>query len=226
MKPRIEPSRQRNPELSLAVNETPNGNGDGGRPALLPDRYPTPDLFICDVLDAIPKDDMASMEHPIFSLATKPDRRVFRYEHNGNTVEIVPSVKGLATIHDKDILIYCISQLIAKMNQGEKPSRTLHLTARDLLVWTNRQTDGDGYDRLRSAFERLLNQNPRRPRGRPMILLSEFLNDFFQRRNDGGGNRYQLFVFGFTWSSHSEDILSIFYIESIENIFYLRSFLF
>jgi plasmid replication initiation protein len=98
---------------------------------------------------------MASMEHPIFSLATKPDRRVFRYEHNGNKLEIVPSVKGLATIHDKDILIYCISQLIGKMNQGERPSRTLHLTARDLLVWTNRQTDGDGYDRLRSAFERL-----------------------------------------------------------------------
>src|SRR3546814_2793348 len=46
----------------------------------------------------------------------------------------------------------CSSDL---MNQGERPSRTLHLTARDLLVWTNRQTDGDGYDRLRSAFERL-----------------------------------------------------------------------
>ena len=153
MKPRIEPDRQRNPELPLAVNETPNGAE--GRPPLLPVRYPDPDLFICDVLDAIPKDDMASMEHPIFSLATKPDRRVFRYEHNGNKLEIVPSVKGLATIHDKDILIYCISQLIGKMNQGERPSRTLHLTARDLLVWTNRQTDGDGYDRLRSAFERL-----------------------------------------------------------------------
>lgn len=116
MKPRIEPDRQRNPELPLAVNETPNGAE--GRPPLLPVRYPDPDLFICDVLDAIPKDDMASMEHPIFSLATKPDRRVFRYEHNGNKLEIVPSVKGLATIHDKDILIYCISQLIGKMNQG------------------------------------------------------------------------------------------------------------
>ena len=150
---RNEPDHQRNPELPLAVNETPNGAE--GRPPLLPVRYPDPDLFICDVLDAIPKDDMASMEHPIFSLATKPDRRVFRYEHNGNKLEIVPSVKGLATIHDKDILIYCISQLIGKMNQGERPSRTLHLTARDLLVWTNRQTDGDGYDRLRSAFERL-----------------------------------------------------------------------
>ena len=152
MKPRIKATRQRNPEQALTVNETPNIDG---RSVLLPERYPTPDLFICDVLDAIPKDDMASMEHPIFSLATKPDRRIFRYEHNGNTVEIVPSVKGLATIHDKDILIYCISQLIAKMNQGEQPNRTLHLTARDLLVWTNRQTDGDGYKRLRSAFERL-----------------------------------------------------------------------
>src|SRR3546814_18774842 len=97
---------------------------------------------------------MASMEHPIFSLATKPDRRVFRYEHNGNKLEIVPSVQGLATLHDKDIMIYCISQLIGKMNQGERPHRTLHLTARDLLVWTNRQTDGARYDRLRSALER------------------------------------------------------------------------
>ena len=80
--------------MSLAVNETPNGAE--GRPPLLPVRYPDPDLFICDVLDAIPKDDMASMEHPIFSLATKPDRRVFRYEHNGNVIEIIPSGKGLA----------------------------------------------------------------------------------------------------------------------------------
>ena len=153
MKPRTKRSRQRNPELPLTVNETPNGIDV--RPPLLPDRHPNEDLFICDVLDAIPKDDMASMEHPIFSLSTKPDRRIFRYEHNGNRLEIVPSVKGLATIHDKDILIYCVSQLIAKMNQGERPSRTLHLTARDLLVWSNRQTDGDGYERLRSAFERL-----------------------------------------------------------------------
>ena len=57
------------------------------------------------MLDAIPKDDMASMEHPIFSLATKPDQRVLAYEHNGLSIEIVPSVRGLATIHDKDILL-------------------------------------------------------------------------------------------------------------------------
>lgn len=124
-------------------------------PPLLPDRHPTADFFICDVLDAIPKDDMASMEHPIFSLSTRPDRRVLRYEHAGTTVEITPSVKGLATIHDKDVMIYCISQLIAKMNAGEEPSPLLHLKAHDLLVATNRETSGDGYRRLREAFERL-----------------------------------------------------------------------
>lgn len=125
------------------------------RTPLLPDRHPNRDFFICDVLDAIPKDDMASMEHPIFSLSTKPDHRVLKYEHNGLTVEIAPSVRGLATIHDKDILIYCISQLMAKMNRGEKPHRELFLTAHDLLVSTNRETSGDGYRRLVEALERL-----------------------------------------------------------------------
>ena len=64
---------------------------------LIPDRHPQHDLFICDVLDAIPKDDMASMEHPVFSLSTKPDNRTRRYEHNGSVIEIIPSGKGLAT---------------------------------------------------------------------------------------------------------------------------------
>ena len=125
------------------------------RAPLLPDRHPTADFFICDVLDAIPKDDMASMEHPIFSLSTRPDRRVLTYENKSSRVEITPSVKGLATIHDKDVLIYCISQLIAKMNAGEAPSQVLHLKAHDLLVATNRETSGDSYRRLRDAFERL-----------------------------------------------------------------------
>jgi len=125
------------------------------RPPLLPDRHPTADFFICDVLDAIPKDDMASMEHPIFSLSTRPDRRILSYGHNGVSVEITPSMKGLATIHDKDVMIYCISQLIAKMNAGGEPSPWLHIKAHDLLVATNRETSGDGYRRLREAFERL-----------------------------------------------------------------------
>ena len=122
---------------------------------LLPDRHPTADFFICDVFDAIPKDDMASMEHPLFSLATRPDRRVLSYVHGPARIEIIPSVKGLATIHDKDILIYCISQLMAAANAGRPVAQVLQLKAHDLLVATNRETSGDGYKRLREALERL-----------------------------------------------------------------------
>jgi len=123
--------------------------------ALLPKRHPTGDFFVCDFFAASPKDDLASMEHPIFSLSTRPDRKVLEYIHNGVAVSITPSVKGRATIHDKDILIYCISQLMAALNAGRAVGRTLQLKAHDLLVATNRETSGDAYRRLREAFERL-----------------------------------------------------------------------
>ncbi|MBT8154507.1 replication initiator protein A [Epibacterium ulvae] len=113
------------------------------------------EFFLCDIFGAIPKNDLVSMEHPLFSLATRPDRRILNYEHNGAEITVTPSVKGLATIHDKDILIFCVSQLMAALNAGRQVSRTLHLTAHDLLVATNRETSGDAYRRLREAFERL-----------------------------------------------------------------------
>lgn len=127
-------------------------SGAGG---LLPERYPTGDFFICDVFDAVPKADMGTMEHPMFSLSTRPDRRILSYEHNGITVEVAPSVRGRATIHDKDILIYCISQLMAAINAGREVGRKVQLRAHDFLVATNRDTGGDSYVRLREALERL-----------------------------------------------------------------------
>jgi plasmid replication initiation protein len=126
-----------------------------GGAGLLPDRHPTGDFFVCDILDALPKDDMASMEHPLFSLGTRPDLRVLSYAHNGVEITVTPSVKGLATLFDKDILIYCISQLMAALNAGQPVSRHVSLRAHDLLVATNRETSGDSYRRLREAFERL-----------------------------------------------------------------------
>ncbi len=113
------------------------------------------DLFVCDILAAVPKHDIASMEHPVFSLSTRPDRRVLEYEHRGTHVTITPSVKGRATIFDADILIFCISQLMAAINAGRPTARVLTLTAHDLLLATGRETSGDAYRRLRDAFERL-----------------------------------------------------------------------
>jgi plasmid replication initiation protein len=122
---------------------------------LLPYRHQQHDLFVCDVADAVLKDDMASMEHPFFSLSKKPETSIRRYENGDRWIEVVPSVKGLATIYDKDILIYCISQLIAKMNDGETPSPYVSIIAKDLLVFVNRSVGGKDYDALVEALERL-----------------------------------------------------------------------
>ena len=120
-----------------------------------PDRYPQGDFFICDILDAAPKGDMAPMEHPIFSLSTRPERRRRRYENGPNWIEVRPSDEGLATIHDRDVLIFCISQLVAAMNEGREPSRYVRFNASDLLRATNRAGGGAGYERLQAAFARL-----------------------------------------------------------------------
>jgi plasmid replication initiation protein len=122
---------------------------------LLPLRHQQHDLFVCDVADAVLKDDMASMEHPFFSLSKKPELNIRRYENGDRWVEVVPSVKGLATIYDKDILIYCISQLVAKINNGEPPSPYVSIVAKDLLVFVNRSLGGKDYDGLIEALQRL-----------------------------------------------------------------------
>lgn len=116
---------------------------------------PVSDFFVCDFFGIAPKHDLASMEHPLFSLATRPDRRILSYRHNDVEVTVTPSVRGRATIFDADILIFCISQLMAGLNSGQRITRTMVLTAYDLLLATGRETSGDGYRRLRDAFERL-----------------------------------------------------------------------
>ncbi|WP_250514263.1 replication initiator protein A [Caballeronia sp. INDeC2] len=140
------------PAPSVAVDDDLDA-GTQGR--LSPNRHPQRDFFVADILDAAPKDDLASMEHPLFALRAG-DKRVRVYERNGTTVTIKPGPDGCATIHDKDLWIYCISQLVEAINRGRKDvERVVRLTGYDFLVATNRRTDGDSYKRLGDALARL-----------------------------------------------------------------------
>jgi len=132
------------------VTETPNPDEQ-----LLPIRHSKADLFICDVADAVFKDIMPQMEHPFYALSKRPDTAIRRYEHNGEWIDIVPSVKGMPTIYDKDILIYCISQVMHKLKREERVSQYLRITAIDLLMFTNRGTAGKDYNALCEALDRL-----------------------------------------------------------------------
>lgn len=124
--------------------------------ALVPLRHPQKDFFVADILDVSIKDDLASMEHPFFALKAG-DMRVKTYERNGNSVTVQPGHGGCATIHDKDIWIYCISQMIEAMNRGCEVNKTVRFTAHDFLTSTNRDTSGRAYGRMAEAMARLRN---------------------------------------------------------------------
>lgn len=123
---------------------------------LLPDRHPQADFFICDVADAVLKDLIPQMEHPFYVLSKKPETAVRRYEHGDKWLEVIPSAKGQATIYDKDILIYVVSQVMHKINRGETVNRRIQFNPRDLLIFVNRGTGGKDYEAFCEALDRLM----------------------------------------------------------------------
>ena len=122
---------------------------------LKPLKHPQGDLFVCDITDVILKDDMASMEHPFYSLSKKPDRDPRRYEYKGQWIEFRPSIKGMPTIYDKDLIIYAISQLIAGMKEGRVVSKRVQIDPYAFLVFTQRGVGGRDYDALCDSLDRI-----------------------------------------------------------------------
>lgn len=120
---------------------------------LLPNRH-RQDFFTCDVFDSF-KDDIASMEHPVFSLSKKPDHRMLVYQKDGVTIKIKPSYTGLATIFDKDILLYLAGALMNSKNSGQAISKTVRFTTYDYIVATNKSLGGVQYKQLQEGLERL-----------------------------------------------------------------------
>ena len=114
------------------------------------------DMFVADIIDVAPKGDLHSMEYPIFAISSKKDTETARFENaNGNWLEIIPSVNGRATIHDKDLLLYCFGQIAEAMNRGKSVSRRVKITAYDFLVSTGRTTDGKAYKSIGDTLGRL-----------------------------------------------------------------------
>lgn len=124
------------------------------------------DLFVLTIVDASLKSDIESMEAPLFALGTN-DIKPFHWESRDGklSVTITPPERregderapARATIHDKDILIYLTSRLVAAIEDGaEMPgSRRVRFVAHDFFTATNRDCSKDAYERLKAALERL-----------------------------------------------------------------------
>lgn len=126
------------------------------RSALAPVRHPEIELFCC-VGDVGTRNDLASMEAPIFSLSSRKDMKIWRWasKDGSKTVEIAPSAYGRATQLDKDVLIFCVSHLVQALNESRPVSRTIRFKAKEYFQATNRRTDGDEYARFIESLKRL-----------------------------------------------------------------------
>ncbi len=100
------------------------------------------------------KSDMFSMVWPVFALDGK-SKGVLDFSYKGVSIKIVPSVLGRATIKDKEVLIYCLSHIMAAKNAKLELSNTVRFNTYDLLKATGRGTSGKEYKLVEKALYRL-----------------------------------------------------------------------
>ena len=113
------------------------------------------DLFLDQLIDAPIKDDRALMEFPFFSLQKQPRLEPFRYDDGTVKIEIEPGPKGMASIYDKDVLIYLASVLNDRIERGAPVDRTIRFPAYDFLRVTGRGTGKRAYELFLDALFRL-----------------------------------------------------------------------
>lgn len=94
------------------------------------------------------------MAYPFFALATSW-KKPLSYKTDSVSIEIVGTPSGVATIYDKEILLYIASLLLAKIESGVPASQDFYFTAYDLFRVTGTNTSARSYNRLQDALERL-----------------------------------------------------------------------
>lgn len=116
-------------------------------------------VFHCERHTTLLKSDIFSMEYPLFALDAKTKRKPLNFEHNGIFVEVTSQSDsdktGRATTKDKEILMFCLSQLMAKKVLESKHSRSVSFVPYDYLKSVRRGSSGIDYEQFRDALHRL-----------------------------------------------------------------------
>ncbi|PRZ44466.1 plasmid replication initiation protein [Paraburkholderia fungorum] len=102
-----------------------------------------------------PREDLHSLEFPLFSLQKGKDTRDRVYKNGEQIVRIIPSAVGAANIFDKDLLVYAATLICKAADAGQPVSRRIRFKVRDFLNYTNRSTGGASYQRIVDSCRRL-----------------------------------------------------------------------
>ena len=131
---------------------------DGKTPASsrAPARIPQGELFLLDSpLYGEIRGERSLMAFPFFALSKNAWMKPLSYQTETVTIEVRPSASGVATIYDKEIVLYIASLMAAKLEAGEDVAQDFVFTAHDLFSVTGSNHSARSYGRLSEALERL-----------------------------------------------------------------------
>lgn len=94
-------------------------------------------------------------EFPFFALTKRAQMETMTFESETARIEINPSKTGVATIYDKEILLYIASLMVSRLENGETVDRTLSFTANDLFRMTGTNRSARSYSSLKASLSRL-----------------------------------------------------------------------
>ena len=153
------PKKQNYRIIPDAIDLTPEPDDFGPTAAITPsdDEPEQFELFQGERLGTSwkPREDLLSLEFPLFSLQKGKDTRVRVYRNGEQVVRIIPSVEGAANIFDKDLLVYAATQITKAQDASLPTSRRIRFKVRDFLVYTGRSTGGRSYTDIVNSCRRL-----------------------------------------------------------------------
>ena len=119
-------------------------------------KVPQGDLFLLDSpLHGEIRGERSLMAFPFFALSKNAWMKPLTYDTEKVSIEVRPSASGVATIYDKEIVLYIASLMAAKLEAGEDVAQDFVFTAHDLFSVTGNNYSARSYNRLSEALERL-----------------------------------------------------------------------
>jgi plasmid replication initiation protein len=96
------------------------------------------------------------MLYPFSDLSRNAERKRLSFiDHNVKIEVRAMEGQGIATIYDRDLIIYAASIIVEKIERGEVPLRELIFTANDFFRVASRDTSKNSYELLEGVVERL-----------------------------------------------------------------------
>src|SRR5690349_4384357 len=133
------------PSVRPRTVRAPRGNGD---------QLPLPMVLDSPLTKAV-RADQYLFAYPFFDLSVNGRKTRLVYDDGTITITVKGQEQGIATIFDRDLLLYACALLVEKVEAGEQPSRELVFSARDYFRVAGRDMSGHSYEALEETMDRL-----------------------------------------------------------------------